>query len=91
MSPRFYSFLWVLFFGSAGMMWLLGGLSMIAIVTFGFVAFGMVFMGMMCVLPGTVSHSSPQKETNALANAPAKQQAVRMTSAVPGLSAYRSV
>ena len=56
MSPRTYWFLWILFAASAGILWLAGMLTMVAAVVFGFIAFGLVFAGMMCVLPGVVAH-----------------------------------
>ena len=65
MSPRFYSYLWLVFFAAAGIVWASGTLSMIAVVVFGFISFGLVFMGMMCVLPSTVSHPTPEKEVAA--------------------------
>jgi len=58
MSPKFYWFLWVLFAVSVAIVWLANVLTMLAIVVFGFIAFGLIFAGMMCVLPGTVSHTS---------------------------------
>ena len=58
MSPRFYGFLWILCGVSAGILWLAGVFTMLAAVVFGFVAFGLVFVGMMCVLPAQVSHPS---------------------------------
>lgn len=59
MSPKFYGFLWMLFTVSAGVLWLGGVFTMLTAVVFGFIAFGLIFTGMMCVLPGTVSHHSP--------------------------------
>jgi len=56
MSPKFYGFLWVVFSVSAGVLWLGDVFTMLAAVIFGFIAFGLVFTGMMCVLPGKVSH-----------------------------------
>lgn len=56
MSPRSYGFLWILFFVSAVILWLAGVLGLTAIIAFGFIIFGLVFTGMMCVLPGQVSH-----------------------------------
>lgn len=47
------------------MFWLFGALSMTVVVAFGFVAFGLIFAGMMCVLPGVVAH--PPEETEQLA------------------------
>ena len=87
MSPKFYSFLWILYFVAAGVMWLAGVLTMLSVVVFGFVAFGMVFMGMMCVLPGAVSHPTPEiakEPTQKKVSKPAKARTAH------GLTAYRS-
>ena len=56
MSPRFYSYVWLLFAVSAGLVWVSGAMSMVVVVAYGFVAFGLIFAGMMCVLPGVVAH-----------------------------------
>jgi len=56
MSPKFYSFLWVVVASAAGVLWLGNVFTMLTAVVFGFISFGLVFVGMMCVLPGTVSH-----------------------------------
>lgn len=61
MSPKFYTYLWSIYFISAGIMWMAGSFTLVAVVVFGFVAFGMVFTGMMCVLPGDVSHPTREK------------------------------
>ncbi|CAN5529259.1 hypothetical protein BH10ACI2_BH10ACI2_07200 [soil metagenome] len=64
MSPRIYASVWVFYFAFAGILWFAGLLSMLAIVVFGFSAFGLVFLGMMCVLPSAVSHPH-EAETSA--------------------------
>ncbi len=81
MSPRFYGFLWVLFAVSAGILWLAGVFSMLTLVVFGFIAFGLVFVGMMCVLPGNVSHPvADRKKTTAEKKQPrAAREKVRAT------------
>jgi hypothetical protein len=56
MTPKFYSFLWALFAVAVGVFWFGGAMSMFAVTVFGFVSFGLVFVGMMCVLPGVVGH-----------------------------------
>lgn len=38
-----------------------GNFTMMTGVVFGFLAFGLTFAGMMCVLPATVSHPAPAK------------------------------
>ncbi len=62
MTPKFYSSLWALFALAVGVVWLGGAMSMFTITAFGFVAFGLVFVGMMCVLPGVVGHSHEHTE-----------------------------
>ncbi len=52
MSPKLYSLVWVAFAVVAAILLMGGVFSMFIGVVFGFVAFGLVFMGMMCVLPG---------------------------------------
>ncbi len=47
---------WILFSIMAGIFLMVGSFSMVVAVVFGLIAFGLVFAGMMCVLPGEVSH-----------------------------------
>lgn len=61
MSPKFYGSLWVVFAASAGVLWLANFFTLLTLVVFGFIAFGLVFAGMICVLPGTVSHPTAKK------------------------------
>jgi hypothetical protein len=56
MTPKFFAFLWILFFASAGVLWLADVFTLTTLIVFGFTAFGLVFTGMMCVLPGMVAH-----------------------------------
>ncbi len=63
MSPRFYSYLWIAYAAAAGFLWIAGMFTMLTLVVFGFVAFGLVFAGMICVLPGVVSHPPTQSES----------------------------
>lgn len=72
MSPRFYGYLWILFAVSAGLFLLFGALSMVVVVVYGFIAFGLIFAGMMCVLPGIVAH--PTEKTNTLPAAAKKEK-----------------
>jgi hypothetical protein len=90
MSPRFYSYLWTVFFLMAGIMWLMGTLSMIAVVVLGFVAFGLVFTGMMCVLPSAVSHPAPAKKVAQRKEAVKASPARASANSVSGIS-YRPV
>ncbi|MEQ1605322.1 MAG: hypothetical protein ABL999_10695 [Pyrinomonadaceae bacterium] len=58
MSPKFYNLLWVAFAVAAGVLFVAGVFTMLTLVVFGFIAFGLVWVGMICVLPGTVGHEA---------------------------------
>lgn len=60
---KIYGMLWLAFFLFAAVLYAGGLLTLSAGVIFGFVAFGMVFMGMIGVLPALVSHPSPVRST----------------------------
>jgi hypothetical protein len=62
MSPKFFYSLWVLFFVSAAVLWLADVFTLLTLVVFGFIAFGLVFTGMMCVLPSAVSHPPAKRK-----------------------------
>ena len=85
MSPKFYSFLWVVYFVAAGVLWLAGVFTLSTAVIFGFVAFGFVFMGMMCVLPGAVSHPHEIRQSPS-----AKQRPANSAKTAPAMTSYRS-
>lgn len=71
MSPKFYSYIWVLFFAAAALFWVLGQFTMLTLVVFGFCTFGLIFLGMLCVLPGMVTHSheaTAAKDSNSKGN-----------------------
>lgn len=73
MTPKFYLCLWGMFAVAFAMFWLLGAASPVVVVAFGFVAFGLIFAGMMCVLPGVVAHPAAEAaiEDNAATLEPA--------------------
>jgi hypothetical protein len=56
MLTKIYAALWIIIAFTAGLLYLTGYFSMPTAVVFGFIVFGMIFMGMMCVLPSTVGH-----------------------------------
>ncbi|MBV9242788.1 MAG: hypothetical protein JO314_12355 [Acidobacteria bacterium] len=56
MTPRFYAYLWIIYALAAATCFVTGTLTMMALVIFGFIAFGLIFAGMMCVLPAQVAH-----------------------------------
>jgi hypothetical protein len=82
MLPRSYGFLWVLFFASAAALWLGGAFTLTALIAYGFIAFGLVFTGMMCVLPNVVSQPAHKE---------AKPRRVKQAAAPPRTVTVRPV
>lgn len=56
MLTKIYAGLWFIVAFAAGLLFLIGNFTMFTAVVFGFIVFGLVFAGMMCVLPYEVSH-----------------------------------
>ena len=70
MLTKIYGFCWLTFFALALIVFLTGSMTMLALVTFGFFAFGLIFMGMMGVLPSIVVHANhPGIEETPIADA----------------------
>ena len=86
MLVRIYWSLWLLLALSALLLFLVGGLSMMAAVVYGFIAFGLTFMGMIGVLPNLAVHPAEIK------SAAPKQRvdAVRTEKAVEGVGVLKS-
>lgn len=78
MVVKIYWTMWAAFLVAAMALFLTGNLTMLVVVAFGFISFGMIFMGMMAVLPATISHPSPPKERTNIAPAYTK----RLTQAI---------
>lgn len=53
---KFYTGLWAVYGAVTLGLLLTGSMTMLALTVLGFVAFGLIFMGMMCVLPTIVGH-----------------------------------
>lgn len=53
--------IWGLTAALAGVLYLTGHFSKLTLVAFGFVCFGLIFMGFMSVLPTTVGHNLHSK------------------------------
>ena len=85
MTPKFYAALWVVYFAAAAICWISGMLTLLTVVEFGFVAFGLVFTGMMCVLPTQVAHAhemtSKPGPVKRSANAAANKRPSRLATA----------
>lgn len=56
MSVRFYQILWIAFVAIVAAFYISGNLTPVVGVVFGFIIFGLVFMGMMSVLPTSIVH-----------------------------------
>lgn len=61
MLVKIYSTIWGLTAAVAGFLYLSGYFGKMTLVAFGFVCFGLVFLGMLSVLPSTVGHNSHAK------------------------------
>lgn len=66
MFVKIYAAMWLAVAFMASAIFLTGYFNMPAAVLFGFVIFGLVFMGMMCVLPSTVGNNAPIEEKTTL-------------------------
>lgn len=88
MSPRFYFSLWFIFAAAAIGISILGMMTMLALVVCGFIAFGLTFIGMMCVLPSAVAHSHEKPAT--LPAAPKAPAEARLKTHVHGLATFKS-
>ncbi|MFZ1702245.1 MAG: hypothetical protein WBO10_02135 [Pyrinomonadaceae bacterium] len=75
MTPRFYGMLWIGLAILAGVMFVSGAFNLLTLAIFGFILFGLVFVGMICVLPGTVSHP-PKTNADIGVSAPRKSMPV---------------
>ena len=80
MSPRFYSFLWMVFAVAAGVLWLGNVFTMMTAVVLGFIAFGLIFTGMMCVLPSMAHYEKAPKVES---TDPKAEPVARQTSLIP--------
>ena len=71
MFAKTYFYAWLVIAAIAGVFYVTGNMTMLAISVFGMIAFGMVFMGMMNVLPSVLEHEAaeplPAKEEKAVA------------------------
>jgi len=68
MITKIYFAIWLFVGILAALLYITGNFGPITAVTFGFVVFGMVFMGMMSVLPATLAH--PEAVTGEVARVP---------------------
>ncbi len=62
MMVKIYAMIWGSIVMAAAIIFLSGNFSQLTAVVFGFISFGMIFMGMMGVLPSTIGHHTPVKK-----------------------------
>ena len=62
MSVKAYKLTWLIFLVIAALTFLSGNMTPLVGVIFGHVVFGMIFMGMMVVLPTSISHPAPASQ-----------------------------
>ncbi len=58
---KIYWTLWAIIAAIALLLVVTGSFTILTLVAFGFVSFGMIFMGMIAVLPSTAVHHAPPK------------------------------
>lgn len=61
MIVKIYLTIWAAFLIATIALFLTGNLTVLVLVALGFISFGMIFMGMMAVLPATISHPAPPR------------------------------
>jgi hypothetical protein len=88
MLVKGYYSLWVLSAVAAALMFATGNLTMLAVVVFGFIAFGLTFMGMISVLPVWATHPPEMKAAKTEAAPP---QPAATVAAAEGYPAFKSV
>ena len=62
MLAKIYWYMWLAIALVFALISVTGNMTDMALVVFGFIAFGMTFMGMMGVLPATIADHSPKAE-----------------------------
>lgn len=75
MVLKIYGMLWALIAVTALLLLATGNFTLLTLVAFGFVSFGMIFMGMMGVLPTSMSHHGGTAEPLVKVRNAAKQEA----------------
>jgi hypothetical protein len=81
---KVYFALWGLLFVAAAVIFLIGSMTPMTLVVFGFISFGMVFMGMMGVLPILVTNPEPAKAAKVAKVRPLKEPAGKLSGAMAG-------
>ncbi len=75
MIVKIYGMIWAFIAMAAAVTFLMGNFTELTAVVFGFISFGMIFMGMMGVLPSTLANHTPMKKQKP--QNPVKEKAAR--------------
>jgi hypothetical protein len=75
---KIYWTLWATIATLALLLFVTGNFTLQVLIAFGFVSFGMIFMGMIAVLPITVGHHAPPKSPKAKAKVKAEAKEERI-------------
>lgn len=90
MFVKIYAVMWLAVVFLAGPIFLTGYFNMLTAVVFGFVSFGLVFVGMMCVLPSTVAHPASPASIREKRNLETPQFTQYPNNVVERLRAFKS-
>ena len=82
MILKIYKTLWAIIAALAAVIWLAGFMTPMTLVAFGFVLFGMIFMGMISVLPSTVHEQPAQPKAKPIVKQQVKEGYVSPNSAI---------
>jgi hypothetical protein len=76
MLTKVYTSIWLVVAFAAGVIFLTGNFTALSAVVFGFIIFGLVFMGMMSVLPASIAHPKPVPVRVSAKQGPAGRQPI---------------
>jgi len=88
---KVYFMLWGLLFLAAAVIFAIGIMTPMTLVVFGFISFGMVFMGMMGVLPILVTHPAPVIAAKVPKVRPVKEATGKLSGAIAGFFEPRGI
>jgi hypothetical protein len=78
MLTKFYTSIWVVIAFAAAFLFLTGNFTALTAVVFGFIMSGLIFMGMMSVLPASIAHPKPVRVGAAADQTPVRRQPIRV-------------
>jgi len=88
---KVYFALWGLLFVAAAVIFLIGTMTPMTLVVFGFISFGMVFMGMMGVLPILVTQPEAEKTVKVPKERTVKEPVGKLRGAMAGFFETRGI